>query len=195
MQVLAFFAVYLVGGVGIAAYALLRCARRHPLDLAVLTLLWPLCGPFLFGSPQPAGASRPRRDEGVALATRCQELRGRLVEIDLLLGHKDWNPRRLRERHRNIGAGNQVHKAAQESLAVRLEHIERLTFLRKVHADELDEAQSLLDRLKSQEQLSRFLPQRGQCPSDLEDIRARIADAESVLASEAELIALCHESL
>jgi hypothetical protein len=200
VQLVGFFVVYLFGGVGCAAFAFLHFARRNPLDLLSMVLLWPLCAPFLFaGAPQRSAAlpaqARPEEEREI-LSTHCRHLEGRLREIDVLLSQEDWNPERLAAKRSQLGPDHGPSRSAFESLTVRMEHIERLAFLRKVRADELEEAQSLLDQLNSQEQLSRFLVARdGEALSHLDAIRARIADSESVLASEAELIALCHESL
>ena len=62
MQLMAFFLVYLLGGVGCAVFALLRCGRSNPLDLLSMVLLWPLCAPFLFASTDSnPGSARSRR--------------------------------------------------------------------------------------------------------------------------------------
>jgi hypothetical protein len=200
VQLLGFFVVYLFGGVGCAIFAFLHFARRNPLDLLSMVLLWPLCAPFLFADAPRRSAALPAQprpeEEREILSTHCGHLEGRLREIDVLLSQEDWNPERLAAKRNQLSPDHMPSRSAFESLTVRMEHIERLAFLRKVRADELEEAQSLLDQLNSQEQLSRFLVARdGEALSHLDAIRARIADSESVLASEAELIALCHESL
>ena len=200
MQLMAFFLVYLMGGVGCAVFALLRCGRSNPLDLLSMVLLWPLCAPFLFASSDSkAEAARSRRspeEQAQTLAKHCEKLMSRLAEIDLVLGQEDWSREQVASKRADLDTGTGPGKVAMDALSVRLEHIERLHFLRKVHADELEDAQALLDQLRSQAQLSRFLePREGDEMPHLADIRERIADSELMLASETELIALCHESL
>ncbi len=198
MQLLAFASVYLLAGAGCTAFALLRCGRRHPLDLLSMITLWPLCAPFLFAEmvrPWPA-ISRSPEEEREVLAAHGRRLQLRLVEIDSLLGQEDWNPESLTRQRKALDPQHPSTKSAVDSLSLRLDYIERLTFLRKIHADELEEANALLEQLKSQEQLSRFLgASDGEVLPPLDAIRSRIADSECVLASEAELMALCHQSL
>ncbi len=192
--------VYLVGGFGIATFALFLGALHNAFEFLSLVLLWPLCAPFLFAGPRrKPGASlefhQPEQEREV-LSSHCRLLQGRLQDIDALLAKEEWNPQYLARKRKDLDPDHASSRTAIESLSVRLEHIERLRLLRNVHADELEEVRSLLDQLNSQEQLSRFLVARDdETLSDLEAIRARVADSESVLASEAELIALCHESL
>jgi hypothetical protein len=200
VQLLAFFSVYLLGGVGCALFAAIRCARRHPLDLATMVLLWPLCAPFLFASPVPAPGghhrSCPPEEVMRVLSTHCEDLGARLQEIDAVLGQESWDPEVVASKRAGLGPDGSSVSQAGDALSVRLDHIERLHFVRKVHATELEEAQALLDQLQSQEQLSRFLvPTEGDEHLHLDAIRERIADSERMLASETELIALCHESL
>lgn len=200
MQLMAFFLVYLLGGVGCAVFALLRCGRSNPLDLLSMVLLWPLCAPFLFastpGKAEPERGRRPPEEQMQVLARHCEKLISRLVEIDAVLSQEDWSREQMASKRADLDKGSGPAKLAMDALSVRLEHIERLHFLRKVHADELEDAQALLDQMRSQAQLSRFLePREGDEMPHLADIRERIADSELMLASETELIALCHESL
>lgn len=199
MQLLAFFSVYLLGGLGCVVFAILRCGRRNPLDLGSMLLLWPLCAPFLISTgsrPPPQPGARAPKEEMRVLAKHCQSLQSRLAEIDHLLGQEDWNREGTASKRADLDPDSPSAKPTIASLSVRLEHIERLHFLRKVHVDELEDAQGLLDQVRSQEQLSRFLETRdGDELPQLDAIRERIADSEMMLASETELIALCHESL
>ena len=130
------------------------------------------------------------------LAQHCQNLHARLAEIDSLLGQEDWNREGMSSKGADLDPESPSTKPTIASLSVRREHIERLHFLKKVHVDELEDARGLLDQLRSQEQLSRLLESRdGDELPHLDAIRERIADSEMMLASETELIALCHESL
>jgi hypothetical protein len=165
-----------------------------------MVLLWPLCAPFLFAKAGDdeslVHSKRSPEEQGEVLARHCEKLKSRLAEIDLVLGQENWNREQMASKRADIATGPGPAKPAIDAISVRLEHIERLHFLRKVHADELEDAQALLDQLRSQAQLSRFLESReGDEAPHLEDIRERIADSEQMLASETELIALCHESL
>lgn len=200
MQLLAFFSVYLLGGLGCVFFASIRCKRRNLLDLASMLLLWPLCAPFLFASMEPEQARSmaqcPPEVEMRVLAKHCQDLKVRVGEIDGLLGHDKWKRDLVTSRRADLDPTSPATRAALEALSVQLSHIERLHFLRKVHQAELEETQALLEQLRSQEQLSRFLGAPGaEGDLRLDAIRERIADSELMLASETELISLCHESL
>lgn len=200
MQLLAFFSVYLLGGVGCVLFASIRCKRRNLLDLVSMLLLWPLCAPFLFASMEPAHTrstrQRPPEAEMRVLSKHCEDLKTRVGEIDGLLGHDKWKRDVVTSKRAGLDPSSPATRAALEALSLQLEHIERLHFLRKVHQAELEETQALLDQLQSQEELSRFLgAPGGEGDLRLDAIRERIADSELMLASETELISLCHESL
>ncbi len=197
---MALFLVYLLGGVGCALFALLRCGRSNALDLLSMVLLWPLCAPFLFAAgattARAVHSRRPPEEQMKVLTKHCEKLRARLAEIDAVLGQKQWSRDEMMSKRKGLDEDSGPVSLAMDAISVRLEHIERLHFLRKVHAHELEDAQALLDQLRSQTQLSRFLETReGDEMPHLADIRERIADSELMLASETELMALCHESL
>lgn len=195
MQLLALFVLYVVAGLGCTAAARVH-GHRHVGDLVALLVLWPLYAPFVLSDRHARGMPPTAApvDATVLLETRSQQMAERLAEIDALLATPEWNRVAVQQQLDEL-ADPDRHQALRASLRMRLEHIDRLHFLRKLHADELEAAGALLQQRRAQVQLSRFIePADQHTGAHLHDIRARILSAEDTLASETELLSLCRES-
>ncbi len=185
-QLLAFAALYLLGGLGCLVFAQLRAGPRPLLEFLAIPLLWPLYAPFIL-----AGASEELRspvEERELLEQRYQRGLLRLSEIDGLLKTADWDRGNLVT---ELGRAAQGSAVSREALQHRIEHVDRLSLVRKVTAEELEVVRGLLEQLKAQTELSRFLESgdlgRG---LQLDEVRERIARTEATLATETEMLTL-----
>ena len=195
MQLLALLTLYLLLGVGCAAVARMR-RHRAVLELVALALLWPLYGPFVLSGDEPTTLSEPAlaADEVAALDARCSQITQRLDEIAELLATEEWDREAVKYQLAELSSklGN---AELRKSLAVRMEHIDRLHFLKNLHTDELDATRALLHQRKAQVQLSKFIDVEDvEAGARLQALRERVLKAEHELVSETELLSLCRES-
>ena len=189
VQLLSLLAVYILVGMG-CALAAHHIRRRHLLELLVLALLWPIYAPFVLSTSK---GRAPESDEMEALTSRLEQITARLVEIDQLLATKEWDQTLVGQQRDKVAKGG--HSQLRESLTIRMEHIEQLHFLRKLHVDELEAADALLEQRKAQVQLSRFIDTEGvEAQAKLQELRDKVLAAEDQLASETVLLSLCRES-
>tara|TARA_R110002096_G_scaffold77896_12_gene183549 strand:- start:54964 stop:55485 length:522 start_codon:yes stop_codon:yes gene_type:complete len=172
--------------------------RRHRavLELVALALLWPLYGPFVLSSDEPATFAKPTlaAEEVAALDARCAQITQRLSEIAELLATEDWDRVAVEHQLAEL-SGTAGNAELRKSRIVRMEHIERLHFLKNLHTDELDATRALLHQRKAQVQLSRFIDvDDSEAGARLQALRERVLKAEHELVSETELLFLCRES-
>lgn len=191
---MALLTVYLLVGIGCAAYSRMG-TRRHVLGLVALALLWPLYAPFVLGAAQDSANKLPVVDDEIpSLERSATEIAKKLKEIDILLSSDDWNAQQVEARRTKL-AHAQGHCELRESLRVRLDHIERLTLLRKMHSDELEAIAALLHQREAQVQLSRFIGDAETTTlPNLEELRERMQHTEDALNCETEYLSLCRES-
>jgi hypothetical protein len=173
-------ALYLLCGLGCAALAALRPAKpwTRACDGLLMTLLWPLYGPFFLSreaGSEPEGAESEiaflaalRRAAGTplasllpdpatarALARRLRVASGKVDEIDALLSRQEFDEREAVARQgelRQRGAS----ECAQSTVAIRVQNIRRLRSLRDRFARELDEVRELLVQLTTQAEVVRL---------------------------------------
>ncbi len=188
-QLLAFAALYLLGGVGCLVFAQIRVAPRPLLEFFVIPLLWPLYAPFILAGASDASEEfHSPLQERELLEQRFQRGLLRLSEIDGLLKTADWDRGNLMA---ELGKTTQGSAVAREALQHRIEHVDRLTLVRKVTAEELEVVRGLLEQLKAQTELSRFLESKDLDRGlQLDEARERIARTEATLATETELLTL-----
>ena len=175
--------LYAACGVGFAAAVLVRKPRTLG-DALLVSLLWPLFGPFLFLREPPAAKGLvellPTPEAIAPLRARLAQAEARRAEIDALLVKPAFDIKALEERLASLEATSAT-PLALASARSRKKSIERLALRRKVLAAELEELAELFLQLETQTEVIRLAGDVDDSVCDLvADIQSRLESIDEI---------------